>query len=88
MKDYVMNRSASSPAVCRRSEKSLAAALMLAGLRITIGWHFLYEGVAKWMQPDWSAGGYLEASRWLLADLYHWMASNAAVLKVVNLLNI
>jgi len=82
MKDYVMNRSASSPAVCRRSEKSLAAALMLAGLRITIGWHFLYEGVAKWMQPDWSAGGYL------LADLYHWMASNAAVLKVVNLLNI
>jgi thiosulfate dehydrogenase [quinone] large subunit len=61
---------------------------MLAGLRITIGWHFLYEGVAKWMQPDWSAGGYLEASRWLLADLYHWMASNAAVLKVVNLLNI
>ena len=34
------------------------------------------------------AGGYLDASRWLLAELYHWMASNAAVLKVVNLLNI
>jgi thiosulfate dehydrogenase [quinone] large subunit len=61
---------------------------MLAGLRITIGWHFLYEGVAKWMQPGWSAGGYLEASRWLLADLFHWMASTPAVLKVVSLLNI
>ena len=61
---------------------------MLAGLRMTIGWHFLYEGVAKWMQPGWSAGGYLEASRWLLADFFHWMASNPALLKVVSLLNI
>jgi len=61
---------------------------MLAALRIVIGWHFLYEGVAKWMQPGWSAAGYLESSRWLLADFYHGMASRPAVLHVVNLLNI
>ena len=28
-------------------------------LRILIGWHFLYEGLSKLMNPGWSAAGYL-----------------------------
>ena len=28
-------------------------------LRLTIGWHFLYEGVIKLHNPYWSAKGYL-----------------------------
>ena len=38
--------------------------------------------------PSWTAAGYLRSSRWLLADLFHWMADTPSVLHVVNLLNI
>jgi uncharacterized membrane protein YphA (DoxX/SURF4 family) len=61
---------------------------VLAVLRIAIGWHFLYEGLAKLLAPGWSAAGYLEASRWLFAEHFHRMASSPAVLQVVNYLNI
>ena len=43
-------------------------------LRVLIGWHFLYEGVAKLTKPDWSAAGFLKQARGPLADLFHWMA--------------
>jgi uncharacterized membrane protein YphA (DoxX/SURF4 family) len=63
-----------------------AVAIML--LRVAIGWHFLYEGLAKLLSPGWSAAGYLEASRWLFAEQFHRMASSPAILRAVNLLNI
>lgn len=56
-------------------------------LRVVIGWHFLYEGVAKLMKPGWSAAGFLLQSRGPLADLFRWMAGNPDVLPVVNNLN-
>ena len=34
--------------------------LPLALLRILVGWHFLYEGLTKLMDPNWSAAGYCE----------------------------
>ena len=40
-------------------------------LRVLIGWHFLYEGVAKLTKPDWSAAGFLKQARGPLADLFH-----------------
>lgn len=60
----------------------------IALLRAAIGWHFLYEGIAKLLSPGWSAGGYLEASRWLFAEQFHSMASSPAVLRIVDSLNI
>jgi uncharacterized membrane protein YphA (DoxX/SURF4 family) len=62
-----------------------AAALLI---RIMIGWHFLYEGMVKLLDPRWSSGPYLMQSRWLLSDFFHWMAQNPAVLQVVDYLNI
>jgi thiosulfate dehydrogenase [quinone] large subunit len=56
-------------------------------LRVLIGWHFLYEGVAKLMKPSWSAAGYLLQSRGVFSGLFRWMASDASVLAVVNQLN-
>jgi thiosulfate dehydrogenase [quinone] large subunit len=60
----------------------------LALLRILIGWHFLYEGVAKLMKPNWSASGFLLQARGPLSGFFHWIANNSEVLGYVNLMNI
>jgi thiosulfate dehydrogenase (quinone) large subunit len=57
-------------------------------LRVLIGWHFLYEGLAKMMKGTWSAAGFLSQSKWILADLFKWIANTPSVLNVVNALNI
>jgi thiosulfate dehydrogenase [quinone] large subunit len=56
-------------------------------LRVLIGWHFLYEGVAKLSKPGWSAAGFLTQSRGPLSGLFRWMASDPSVLAIVNPLN-
>jgi thiosulfate dehydrogenase [quinone] large subunit len=56
-------------------------------LRVLIGWHFLYEGLAKLAKPDWTAAGFLKQARGPLADLFHGMASDPNVLEIVNPLN-
>jgi len=56
-------------------------------LRVLIGWHFLYEGVAKLSKPAWSAAGYLQQSKGMLAELFRWMAGSPNVLEYVNPLN-
>jgi uncharacterized membrane protein YphA (DoxX/SURF4 family) len=62
--------------------------LFLVILRLAIGWHILYEGVAKRLMEDWTAAGYLESATGPWADLFHWMASHAGVLKVVDFCNV
>lgn len=57
-------------------------------LRVLIGWHFLYEGIAKLIKPGWSAAGYLLQSKWIFSGLFHWMANNETVISIVNMLNI
>jgi uncharacterized membrane protein YphA (DoxX/SURF4 family) len=60
---------------------------MLTGVRIVVGWHFLYEGLAKLFTANWSSAGFLKQSDWLLADMFHWIVDNPAVLQAVDLLN-
>ena len=57
-------------------------------MRILIGWHFLYEGVAKLIKGNWSALGFLSQSKWLLSPVFQWMAATPKVLAVVDFLNI
>ncbi|HNW59118.1 MAG TPA: DoxX family membrane protein [bacterium] len=61
---------------------------LLTALRMVIGWHYLYEGVAKLIKGNWSAYGFLMESKWILAGFFHSLAGNSAVLAVVNTLNI
>ena len=61
---------------------------LLTALRILVGWHFLYEGISKLMNPGWSAKMYLLGSKWILSDFFHWLASSADVMKIVDFLNI
>jgi thiosulfate dehydrogenase [quinone] large subunit len=58
--------------------------LSLIVLRVAIGWHFLFEGIAKWLNPKWSAKAYLMDSKGFLSDLYYWMAQNELALSWVN----
>jgi len=61
---------------------------LLTGLRILVGWHFLYEGIAKLFNPGWSAKMYLMGSQWIFSDLFHSMAASSETMKVVDFLNI
>jgi len=57
-------------------------------LRILVGWHFLYEGISKVVNPEWTAKFYLLGSNWIFSGAFHWMASSPGVLKVVDFLNV
>ncbi|QGY46192.1 DoxX family membrane protein [Maribellus comscasis] len=61
---------------------------LLTGLRILVGWHFLYEGIAKLMTPGWSAKLYLLGSRWVFSDVFHQMAESDGIMKIVDFMNI
>jgi uncharacterized membrane protein YphA (DoxX/SURF4 family) len=62
--------------------------LIISILRTAIGWHFLYEGVSKLIIPGWSSYAYLANSTGPLSGIYHSMASSAALLKVIDVMNI
>jgi thiosulfate dehydrogenase [quinone] large subunit len=67
---------------------SRAAMVAITLLRVAIGWHFLYEGVAKLTSMSWSSAGYLKQSRGPLAGFFKWIASDANVLANVDLVTI
>ena len=60
---------------------------LLVTLRFLIGWHLLYEGVFKFLKPEWSSSGFLEGAQWILAGVADWIASNQGILTVVDFLN-
>jgi thiosulfate dehydrogenase [quinone] large subunit len=59
----------------------------LVTLRMLIGWHFCYEGLAKLLNPYWTSAGYLAGSQWFLKDLLIDVAANATAVTVVDFLN-
>ena len=67
---------------------SNAQLTVLTLLRMAVGWHFLYEGLAKLFTPGWSAESYLDSSRWILQSIFSWIISNPALLKIVDFLNV
>jgi uncharacterized membrane protein YphA (DoxX/SURF4 family) len=63
-------------------------AAVLFALRILVGWHFLYEGLAKLFSPAWSSAGFLIESTWFFSGFFRWIASDAGILTIVDYLNI
>lgn len=61
---------------------------LLTAVRIVIGWHFLYEGLAKLADPNWSSALYLMESKWIFSGFFHWLIGNNTTLQVVDFLNI
>jgi thiosulfate dehydrogenase (quinone) large subunit len=54
-------------------------------LRVAIGWHFLYEGIAKLSSPSWSAAGYLKQARGPFAGLFKSLAAQPNLLANADL---
>ena len=69
------------------SRYSSAQLVALVALRWLIGWHLLYEGVAKILNPYWTSAGYLQAAQGPLSGLYVWLASAGSRLATVDALN-
>jgi thiosulfate dehydrogenase [quinone] large subunit len=59
----------------------------LVTLRMMIGWHILYEGLSKLLNPAWSSVGFLKESKWILSGFSNWVLSNHSVLTGVDFLN-
>ena len=72
----------------RQSCKRNLLPVFMTVLRIFVGWHFLYEGIAKLTIPGWSSATYLVQSKWLLAGFFHWLISNPVALQVTDFLNV
>lgn len=56
-------------------------------LRIAIGWHFLYEGMLKITNPDWSAAYFLNGAVGPFASLFKGMAAHSGMLGTIDFLN-
>src|SRR5512134_3856338 len=65
---------------------SRAAMISVTLLRVFVGWHFLYEGIAKLTSPSWSAAGYLKQARGPFAGLFRSMAAQPNLLENANLI--
>ena len=53
-------------------------------LRIAIGWHFLYEGIAKIFTPNWSSASYLLVSSGPFEGIFKSMAENQFLVYLVD----
>jgi thiosulfate dehydrogenase (quinone) large subunit len=61
------------------------AALLL--LRVLAGWHFLYEGLVKVVNPDWTSAGYLLDSGGFMSGFFRSLASSPSTLNAIDFLN-
>lgn len=61
--------------------------IVLTILRVGIGWHFLYEGFTKLLDPDWTAAGYLQSASGPLAAFFHALGSSSSLLPLIDMLN-
>lgn len=65
---------------------SRSAMISITVLRVVVGWHFLYEGIAKLTSSSWSSAGYLKQARGPFAGLFKWLASQPNLLDRADLI--
>jgi thiosulfate dehydrogenase [quinone] large subunit len=56
-------------------------------LRITVGWHFLYEGGVKILNPHWTAKSYLLDSGGFMKGFFEFIAENQTLLSLSDAAN-
>jgi thiosulfate dehydrogenase [quinone] large subunit len=61
--------------------------IALVALQIVIGWHFLYEGLSKLLNPYWSSAYYLSESKWWLGGVLRDLSANPTAVATVDFLN-
>lgn len=56
-------------------------------LRLFVGWHFMYEGAVKIMNPSWTSLPYLLDSQGFASSFFIKLTQNPGVMDAVNFLN-
>ena len=59
----------------------------LGTVRFLIGWHFLYEGISKLLNPYWSSAAYLLDSKWIFSGIAKTIVSNPTLLTLSDYIN-
>jgi thiosulfate dehydrogenase [quinone] large subunit len=59
----------------------------IVALRMLIGWHFLYEGLAKLTNPYWTAAGYLAEAQGPLGSLFVRLAASPTAVTIIDYAN-
>ena len=80
-----MSQPAQNPEEDLKYPKPLMWGLVI--LRVAVGWHFLYEGITKLLEPNWTAAAFLAESRWFVAPLFRWILANPLALELTDQLN-
>jgi thiosulfate dehydrogenase [quinone] large subunit len=62
-------------------------AFFLVTLRVLLGWYFLYEGLVKISNPDWTSLGYLMDSKGIFAGMFQSWAGDIKLVAVLDWLN-
>jgi uncharacterized membrane protein YphA (DoxX/SURF4 family) len=68
----------------RRKEYNL---ILVTIVRVAIGWHFLYEGLSKIIQGNWTASSFLMNTSGFFSGFYHSIANSPALLRITDILN-
>ena len=69
------------------NKKGLSLKNSVVILRILIGWHFLYEGIIKLYNPEWTSFGYLASAQGPLKQVFMEM-TNPAIINWIDSLNV
>lgn len=67
---------------------SRAQTFWLVALRLLVGWHFLYEGLVKILNSNWTAYHYLMDSQGIFAEWFYAMAENPTLMSIANFVNV
>lgn len=59
----------------------------LVALRMLVGWHLCYEGLAKLMDPYWSSASYLGSAQWWFKDVFIQLAASPTAVQLIDAVN-
>lgn len=59
----------------------------LVTLRMVVGWHICYEGLAKLLDPYWSSAGYLAGAQWWFQDWFIQLAASPTAVTIIDAVN-
>lgn len=60
----------------------------LVGLRLLIGWHFLYEGIVKLLNPNWSSVGYLMGAQGWFGGLFRGIGGSSSMVGIADFVTV
>jgi thiosulfate dehydrogenase (quinone) large subunit len=66
---------------------ALPELIALVALRVAIGWHFMYEGVSKLLQDNWTSYAFLMDSKGWFSGLFQSLAGSPTALAIADQLN-